>query len=229
MQAMYEELYRLNLWGRLEVDLEAGGKTELAKSRWIDLPFKEAIAIFKSKTKILSKKAYAVLSDALKQKSFFIAGGQTEYTMNKAKESIAASIEKGWSKQRWINFARDNGIPNLGKHHLEVVFNTNVLSSYQHGRYKQQQTPGMKKIRPILVYRTVGDERVRENHAAMDGFAAHRDHIAWNTWYPTNGFMCRCRVEAKRLSDIEEVFPIDENPGIEPDEGWATNPGEWLK
>jgi uncharacterized protein with gpF-like domain len=43
-------------------------------------------------------------------------------------------------------------------------------------------------MRPLLRYVTVGDNDVRPSHAAMNGFVARRNHSAWRTWYPPNGF-----------------------------------------
>jgi len=246
-QAVYEELYRLNLYGRAEVYLADRGEHTFAdESDWIDLPFNEAIETFKSRFPIYSKSFHRTLSDALKAKSWTIAGDHNAYSREMAKESLEVAIEAGWSKQRWINFAKDTGIPNLGEGHLNTVFDTNILSSYQHGRWKQQHTPNMVRKRPFMVYRTVGDPRVRESHRALNGFAAQRDHPAWQSIYPPNGFNCRCRVEILRQSGVDglkkngtikELTPNDKPTPVDPgtgkpavpDDGWSTNPGEWLK
>ena len=47
----------------------------------------------------------------------------------------------------------------------------------------------------MLVYRTVGDSRVRPDHEALDGIAKPVDDPFWNTFYPPNGFLCRCTVD----------------------------------
>ena len=43
-----------------------------------------------------------------------------------------------------------------------------------------------------LQYRTAGDERVREEHAAMDGITLPADDPFWKSYYPPNGWRCRC-------------------------------------
>lgn len=205
--------------------------------QWISLPFQDAIDIFKGRLPILSKSTHRILSDALKAKSWTIAGDHDDYTREQAKESLDVAISDGWSKGRWMKYAEEIGIPNLGKHHLETVFDTNILGAYQHGRWKQQNTPNLVKRRPYLRYKTVEDARVRPAHAALNNFTAHRDHPAWATIYPPGGFRCRCRCEALRMSDDLDITPNDQptptnpdtgKPAV-PDEGWATNPGEWLK
>lgn len=49
-------------------------------------------------------------------------------------------------------------------------------------------------VMPYLQYETVGDGRVRDDHAALDGVIKPIDDPFWNTWYPPNGFNCRCTV-----------------------------------
>lgn len=51
----------------------------------------------------------------------------------------------------------------------------------------------------ILVYRTAGDARVRQSHKQLDGIARPVNDKFWNTYYPPNGWNCRCDVE-KTLS-----------------------------
>ena len=231
-RATYEEITRANLFGRMEVWMEAEGKTGLDRADWVKLPFEEAIAYFKDRAPILSKKAFDKLTDALKAKSWTIAGDHDSYTRAQVKESLDLALAEGMSKAAWLDEAQDMfdrmGVTGLGNHHLETVFDTNVNGAYQHGRWKQQNTPNMVKRRPIFRYKTVGDVRVRDAHAAMQGFTAHRDHPAWSTWYPPNGYRCRCRIEALRVSNDLDITANDTAAPAEPDEGFATTPTEWL-
>ena len=230
-QVTYEECLRANLFGRAEVWLAWKGLQGLAQADWVKLPFDEAIAIFKAKG-ILSKKAHRLLSDAMKAKAWTIAGDHDSYTRGEVKDSLEQAIAEGWSKGKWLDQAQDAfdsmGVTGLGSHHLETVFDTSILGSYQHGRWKQHNTPALVKRRPIFRYKTVGDPRVRDSHAAMNGFTAHRDHPAWATWYPPNGYRCRCRVEALRPKGLD-ITPNNKAAPETPDEGFATNPSEWLQ
>ncbi|GAD07595.1 phage head morphogenesis protein, SPP1 gp7 family [Porphyromonas crevioricanis] len=45
-----------------------------------------------------------------------------------------------------------------------------------------------------LQYRTVGDSRVREEHRALDLVTLPTRHAFWETYYPPNGWRCRCTV-----------------------------------
>lgn len=47
----------------------------------------------------------------------------------------------------------------------------------------------------MLRYSTVGDDRVRDSHRALDGVTLPVSHPFWNSAYPPNGFKCRCDVD----------------------------------
>jgi SPP1 gp7 family putative phage head morphogenesis protein len=46
----------------------------------------------------------------------------------------------------------------------------------------------------ILQYRTMEDDRVREEHAVLNGIARPVTDSFWKTYYPPNGWNCRCTV-----------------------------------
>lgn len=45
-----------------------------------------------------------------------------------------------------------------------------------------------------LQYRTAGDEKVRESHAAINGITLPKSSEFWISYYPPNGWRCRCIV-----------------------------------
>ena len=50
-------------------------------------------------------------------------------------------------------------------------------------------------LMPYLRYSTVGDRRVRDSHAALDGVTRKITDEFWNTYFPPNGWGCRCSVD----------------------------------
>lgn len=62
-----------------------------------------------------------------------------------------------------------------------------------------------------LQYRTAQDERVREDHAALAGTTLPKDDPFWDSYYPPNGWRCRCvAVEVlardNKLSDSKKAI-----------------------
>lgn len=60
-------------------------------------------------------------------------------------------------------------------------------------------------VLPMLTYRTAGDKRVRKEHDALDGITLPINDPFWDSYYPPNGWRCRCDVEQ---SDAEATAPV---------------------
>ena len=68
---------------------------------------------------------------------------------------------------------------------------------------KWQDIEEDKDVLPFLTYSTVGDERVRESHRPLDGVTRPVNDPFWDTYYPPNGWRCRCDVD----QEDEEATP----------------------
>jgi len=153
-------------------------------------------------------------------------------TLADFKGGIADILEKqGWTgKKAW---------------RVENIFRTNVQAAYMAGRHQQMKR--VAKARPYWMLVAVRDRRTRQTHLAVDGLVYPHDHPFWQTWYPPNGFACRCvvvtlserQVKARGLKVQTEIPDtirvVDPETGMEsfvtpiPDKGWATNVGEdWM-
>lgn len=84
---------------------------------------------------------------------------------------------------------------------LENIYRTNMQTAYSAGQYQGY----MANIdsRPYWMYDAVGDHRTRPAHAAMDGLVYRYDDPFWATFYPPNGYRCRCSVIALSERDIQ--------------------------
>jgi len=188
IDALAQEPLLANLYGQLEVDHKDLGRALVDAT---DLPPDEALEWFRSK-KIVTDTQFKKLSQAQKQRAFAIAGQSNMRVLQRAHEIIAESIRDGVPQKKATDALRQS-IPNLAPLHAEVVFRTQVQSSYMAGRY--QQMSKHTKRRPYWRYLTVGDDRVRPAHAAMNGRVYAADDPIWATWFPSNGFSCRCSIE----------------------------------
>jgi len=59
--------------------------------------------------------------------------------------------------------------------------------------------------RYLLQYRTAGDDRVREEHAELEGITLPIDDGFWESYYPPNGWNCRCTVVQVRRGKYDET------------------------
>lgn len=71
---------------------------------------------------------------------------------------------------------------------LRLIFDVNMRQSHAAGRWQR----GMRGRMPFIVYRTMGDERVRASHKPWDYLVLPREHPFWATHIPPNGWRCRC-------------------------------------
>lgn len=82
--------------------------------------------------------------------------------------------------------------PTYNKTYLQAEFQT-ARATANHVR-NWQQFQANKDIFPNLQYKTVGDARVREAHQLLQDVIKPINDPFWNTFYPPNGFRCRCYV-----------------------------------
>lgn len=59
---------------------------------------------------------------------------------------------------------------------------------------KWQKINDQKVLYPNLKYKTVKDNRVREEHRQLHDVIKPIDDAFWDKWYPPNGWRCRCYV-----------------------------------
>lgn len=72
--------------------------------------------------------------------------------------------------------------------YMRVEYDMAVNSSYLAARWEDYDDDA------VLVYTTAGDDRVRESHEELDGITLPKNHSFWDTYYPPNGWNCRCTV-----------------------------------
>ena len=93
---------------------------------------------------------------------------------------------------------------------VNAQYNKNWLQAeYQTARTaaqmakKWQNIQAEKELFPNLRYRTTGDGKVRDEHAALNGVIKPVDDPFWGVHYPPNGWRCRCDV----VQTAENVTP----------------------
>jgi SPP1 gp7 family putative phage head morphogenesis protein len=62
------------------------------------------------------------------------------------------------------------------------------------------------KLFPYWEYKTIGDDRVREEHTKLNGLILPLEDERWNSIYPPNGWKCRCYVVPKMKHEVSGDF-----------------------
>ena len=86
---------------------------------------------------------------------------------------------------------------------LEAAFQPSIGQSREAKHWLEIEKDA--EVLPMLRYITVGDERVRHEHAALDGIVKPVTDSFWNTFMPSNGFRCRCTVEQLTREEAKET------------------------
>ncbi|SKC68372.1 phage head morphogenesis protein [Maledivibacter halophilus] len=206
------------------------------------LNFEEAIEYFKEKIPVTSGEFYSIKED-YKTKAFTVSGYTSLEILKKFKDELVKALKDGITsgefKNRMNDFLARKGYEGITPYQADNIFRTNIQTAYNVGHYKQMTKPETLKARPYWIYDAVNDRRSRPTHLAMDGKVYPADHEIWDTWYPPNGYRCRCsvstlskrQVELKGLK-IETEIPVMVEPkggvlrNLIPDKGFETNPAK---
>lgn len=131
------------------------------------------------------------------------------------------------------------GVDSIAPYTLETIFRTQTGMAYQAGALATNKDPAIDEILWGYEYVTVGDDRVRPNHALLDGVKLPKDHPRWAEITPLNGYNCRCMlidvffggetIEPAGMGtfEYESGKVIEVRPGADP--GWAFNPLDMLE
>ena len=173
------------------------------------------------------------MSDAMRRRlqrsNFIFSGMKSFHEVNEAMSLLYDDNGVIKPFERFLNDARN----------IDEIYNRNWLrSEYNFVASSAQMASKWERFmedgdRYYLQYRTQKDDKVRPEHAALDGVTLPPSDSFWSEFYPPNGWNCRCNVvqvrkskypatdhnEAMRLGDdalqrdTKGIFRF--NPGLE--------------
>lgn len=214
------------------------------------LPPQEAINFLKNKAPEISYDWYDVYREA-HVKAFTVAGLAKLDVLQDVQNALIEAQEKGQSletfKQNFLSLLKKKGwygeqtvkrpdgsvkeVNVSSPWRVKTIYRTNMATAAMAGMYKELKS--MTGLIPYWRYVTVGDGRVREEHAKIHGKILRHDDPFWDKYFPPNGYNCRCRVEALSEEEMKkkglkvsdgrsmgyEVMPFVGT-------GWDYNPGK---
>lgn len=153
---------------------------------------------------------YNKLTQFQKEFAFTVTGVTKESVSQHILEELTSALSNGYT---YKTFREKVKVKDLAGRDLKLAFRQNMNTAYMAGRYDQMKRSA--DFLPWWEYYTVGDNRVRDEHAVLHGAIRKHDDPFWNIWYPPNGFNCRCGVRALTNEQVEAM-------GIETDSGIPT-------
>lgn len=149
-----------------------------------DVPFEEAIAWARERKAVLPAEFYGARLQAVRARSFAIAGLSALDQVQQVADSLADATAKGTTLREWQRNLPDS-VFELGKARRELIFRNAVQTHYGIGRTIQQRENAAS--RPYLMWDAINDSRTRPTHAAMDGHIAPINDPIWRRWSPPAG------------------------------------------
>jgi SPP1 gp7 family putative phage head morphogenesis protein len=161
----------------------------------------------------------------VRENIYYFSGAKTYHYVNESEKLLREVSEAMGRNTESFKAFKEEAIrisDTFNNSYLETEYNTarNVArSAVEWARIEQ-----VKKDLPLLTYLTTNDALVRDEHAALDEMTRPVDDNVWSTYYPPNGWNCRCTV-SQHDGDYE-VSDLKERELEELDEGFAVNFGK---
>ena len=184
------------------------------------LPFAEQIEFFKNKINLPTDN-YLDLEGAEHDYAFVVAGANRNDILGDFRAAIDKAIIDGATldafRKDFDNIVAEYGWDYNGGRswRSRIIYDTNLYSSYNAGRYEQQQS--MKDYRPYLQYiHRDGQKNPRPLHQSWDDLVLPADDPFWTSHYPINAYGCHCSVIAHSERSLKrEGLSLGTSPKIE--------------
>lgn len=144
--------------------------------------------------------SHTKMSDTLRQslqRSNWIFSGMK--TFHELHEAFPSLLDEEGKRKPFERFLKD-------VQRVDETYNRNYLrAEYNFATASAQAAAQWERIeadadRYHLQYRTAGDDRVRDEHQKLEGITLPPSDSFWDTYYPPNGWNCRCRAVQVRNS-----------------------------
>jgi SPP1 gp7 family putative phage head morphogenesis protein len=161
-----------------------------------------------------------------------VVQGVSDATEAELRNEIARLVEKGAHVREAVRdlgakFAA-LGMSPTKPHALEAIFRTQTQLAFAAGKWQAEQSPEVQDILWGYKYVTVGDSRVRDEHAVLEGVTLPKSDPFWQRFSPPNGWNCRCYAIPIFQERAIVAAPATDGNGnpVAPDKGFDFNPGE---
>jgi len=125
-------------------------------------------------------------------------------TLQQFKKDLTPKLQaKGWWGKKLVGDADGGQTVQLGSpRRLQTIYQTNLQTAYMAGRFKEMLDN--VEDRPYWQYIAVMDSKTRPGHQRLNGKVFRYDDPFWNSFYPPNGWNCRCRVRALSSAEVKD-------------------------
>lgn len=227
---MVDAMVAAHLRGRYRTML-IGAAAQRRNTKLANTPYDDAIAFLARRLTITDDQTEA-LRATYSGHALRVTGEATDQVEREVQAAVLNATREGLhvdAGTAQVQAAYESAGAGQNPYVYESVIRTQTQLAYSAGRENALQDPAIDEILWGFTYVTVGDDRVRPTHVALDGVQLPKDHPRWASITPPNGYACRCsKIEVfdrGEVQDVPEEAVVDGmrvKPGA--DEGWDFNP-----
>jgi SPP1 gp7 family putative phage head morphogenesis protein len=137
----------------------------------------------------------------LKRSDYIFSGMKTFHELNEAFPSLLDENGERKPFERFLNDVQSID-KTYNQNYLRAEYNFAQSSAQMAAKWEGFMEDG---DRYNLQYRTAGDDKVRPQHAALNGVTLPPSDSFWEEFYPPNGWNCRCTVVQVRKTKYPET------------------------
>lgn len=139
----------------------------------------------------------ATMAQALKSDAFLFGGMKVHAQLFQAGTML---LHPDGSRKTYNQLRQELDTLNTtyNQHHLQAEYLFATTAAQSAARWAALETD---TERYLLQYRTAGDSRVRDSHTALNRVTLPATHTFWSSYYPPNGWRCRCLAIEVRAKD----------------------------
>ena len=141
------------------------------------------------------------MRERLTRSNYIFSGLKTFHELNEAFPSLLDENGDRKPFERFLNDVRKID-ETYNANYLHAEYNFVHNSALMATKWEEYSEDG---DRYLLQYRTAHDDKVRPEHAALDRITLPMSDPFWESYYPPNGWNCRCTVEQVRRGKYEET------------------------
>ena len=141
------------------------------------------------------------MRERLTRSDYIFSGIKTFHELNEAFPSL---LDENGDRKPFERFLNDVQKINdtYNTHYLRAEYNFVQASAEMAAKWERYSEDG---DRYLLQYRTAHDDKVRPEHAALDRITLPMSDPFWESYYPPNGWNCRCTVAQVRRGKYQET------------------------
>lgn len=183
------------------------------------LPFHEQIDYFRKKINMPTETYLDIYGEA-HDYAFAVAGAHTHEIVGDFRQAVDEIIEGSGTledfRKRFDEIVEKHSWEYNGGRNWRsrIIYDTNLYSSYNHGRYQQQKA--LADVLPYWMYEHNDSQHPRIQHKGWHGKVLRANDPWWDFHYPVRAYGCHCTVRALDDVDLEmQGLKVENAPPIE--------------